>query len=39
MPANITDTARIDALARNRKKPFIFKYAGVRACFISVPRS
>jgi len=39
MPANITDTTRIEALARNRKNPFIFKYAGVRACLISVPLS
>jgi hypothetical protein len=36
--AEASDTTRIEAAARNRKNPFIFKYAGVRACLISVPR-
>jgi hypothetical protein len=39
MAADTTDTTRIVALSRSRKKSFIFKYAGVRACLISVPLS
>jgi len=39
MAADIADTTRIVALSRSRKKTFIFEYAGVRACLISVPLS